>query len=98
MVEQVETTYKVRLPGDIFLPVGTKVCLDHQVKESWEFGVVVHCWMDEEFGFYDCYVAFFGEAYPHGQPDHKPYVLRYAVTSLRLVDEPLNEKEPSDDR
>ena len=48
--------------------------------EGPEFGVVIHCW--DEGGFYDCYVAFFGDVAPTGRPAEKPYVLRYASTSL----------------
>ena len=50
-----------------------------------EFGVVVHCWMDEEIHAYDCYVAFFGAAIPTTKPREKPYVLRYAATSLTVL-------------
>ena len=50
-----------------------------------EYGVVVQCWDDDEIGGYDCYVAFFGSKLPSGKPEEKPYVLRYAATSLDLV-------------
>jgi hypothetical protein len=51
-----------------------------------EYGIVVHCWDSDEIGQYDCYVAFFGDALPTGTPDEKPYVLRYAATSLTTTE------------
>lgn len=50
-----------------------------------EYGVVVHCWPDEEIGAADCYVAFFGNETPNGKPGEKPYILRYAATSLVVL-------------
>jgi hypothetical protein len=50
-----------------------------------EFGVVVHCWMDDQIGVFDCYVAFFGEDFPSGRPVEEPYILRYAAMSLAEV-------------
>lgn len=67
------------------LPAGTKVRLDTHDERGPEFGVVVHCWMNADIGAYDCYVAFFGNELPSGQPKQRPYVLRYAVTSLKVV-------------
>jgi hypothetical protein len=60
------------------LPAGTRVRYDGLDKGP-EFGVVVHCWMNEEIGGYDCYVAFFGKEFPSGQPKQRPYLLRYAA-------------------
>lgn len=75
--------------GDNRLPAGTRVRLDSHFNGSDtvtpEFGIVVHCWLDEEMGMFDCYVAFFGDGFPEGQPVEKPYVLRYAATSLTVV-------------
>ena len=51
-----------------------------------EYGVVVHCWEDDEIGGHDCYVAFFGTAFPSGTPQEKPYVLRYAAISLDVLE------------
>lgn len=69
-----------------YLKPGTKVryegCLD-----GVEYGVVVHCWPMENLDFYDCYVAFFGNQMPKGKPKEKPYILRYASTSLVKVDD-----------
>jgi hypothetical protein len=70
---------------NVFLPVGTKVRYDGTGQS--EFGVVVHCWMSDEIGGYDCYVAFFGNEFPSGPPKQKPYVLRYAAFSLNVVSE-----------
>jgi hypothetical protein len=75
--------------GDRFLAPGTKVCLgpaiDDEGKVTSEYGVVVHCWHEESIAAYDCYVAFFGDSFPSGMPTQKPYVLRYAATSLTTV-------------
>jgi hypothetical protein len=72
---------------DRHLQPGTRVRLANQVDGSWEDGVVVHCWLSDEIGVHDCYIAFFGEAIPVGQPTAKPYVLRYASTSLTVLEE-----------
>jgi hypothetical protein len=69
-----------------FLPPGTLVRYDGLVDGGPEYGVVVHCWIDEEADFYDCHVAFYGAALPVGPPAEKPYVLRYASTSLVVLD------------
>ncbi|MBV9883772.1 MAG: hypothetical protein JO276_12260 [Sphingomonadaceae bacterium] len=71
---------------DAYLPSGTKVRLDSLAEDGPEVGVVVHCWLSEEIGAYDCYVAFFGSDFPSGEPGERPYILRYAVTSLVVVD------------
>ncbi|MBR2268738.1 MAG: hypothetical protein IJ918_10740 [Sphingobium sp.] len=75
--------------GDIYLAPGTRVRLDSLVNDegavTTELGVVVHCWRDDEIGMFDCYVAFFGASFPQGRPEEKPYVLRYAATSLRVI-------------
>jgi hypothetical protein len=70
-----------------FLPAGTKVRYDGLEEGGPEFGVVVHCWMSEEIEACDCYVAFFGNEFPSGHPKQKPYVLRYAASSLSVVSE-----------
>lgn len=69
---------------DIYLPPGTRVRYDG-CDDGPEYGVVVHCWIDEESGGYDCCIAFFGTAFPTGAPDGKPYILRYYSTSLTVV-------------
>jgi hypothetical protein len=77
-------------PQDRYLATGTKVWHDAVVsggsKTESEVGIVVHCWMNEEMGGYDCYVAFFGSALPVGVPAEKPYILRYASSSLRALE------------
>ena len=74
---------------DRLLPPGTRVRLDSFVNDddetTPEFGVVVHSWLDEEIGGFDCYVAFFGHEFPGGKPSGKPHVLRYAATSLTVL-------------
>ena len=70
-----------------FLPVGTKVRNDLLDRGGPEFGIVIHCWMNEEIGGYDCYVAFFGREFPSGHPKRKPYILRYASSSLTVLSE-----------
>lgn len=66
---------------------GTKVRYDGLEDGGPEYGVVVHSWHCEEIGAADCYVAFFGEALPTGRPTQKPYVLRYAVRSLVVIED-----------
>ena len=74
---------------DRLIPPGTRVRLDSLVDDddalTPEFGVVIHCWLDDEIGMFDCYVAFFGARFPAGKPSEKPYVLRYAATSLTVL-------------
>ncbi len=75
---------------DRYLAPGTRVRLDSLVNDASEptpeFGVVVHCWLSDALGMYDCYVAFFGSDFPSGKPDDKPYVLRYAAATLVVLD------------
>lgn len=72
----------------LILP-GTKVRLDSFVDDddapSSEFGIVVHCWLDDEIGMYDCHVAFCGAELPDRKPFQEPYVLRYAAISLTAL-------------
>ncbi|MBB6122726.1 hypothetical protein [Sphingobium subterraneum] len=72
---------------DRYVEPGTKVRLDNHWDgadvPTPEYGIVVHCWKDGELGMYDCYIAFFGDDFPEGKPDEKPYILRYAAASLR---------------
>jgi len=70
-----------------YLPPGTAVRCDGLVEGGPEYGIVVHCWLDDEIGVYDCYVAFFGNQRPNGKPEEPPYVLRYAAISLKVVDD-----------
>lgn len=72
---------------DCFLKPGTPVRRTNIGDEISEDGVVVHCWFDDEMGAHDCYVAFFGDAIPGGKPAVKPYVLRYASTSLVVIED-----------
>ena len=78
-----------KTPEDRYLHPGTRVRLDSFVngnaQATSEYGVVVHCWEDQEHGFHNCYVAFFGNAMPSGQPTEKPYILRYAAISLTTL-------------
>lgn len=71
---------------DRYLAPGTRVRRDAHWNDSEhltsEFGVVVHCWLDDEIGMFDCYIAFFGDTLPTGKPAEKPYVLRYAAWNL----------------
>lgn len=69
-----------------YLPPGTAVRYDGLEEGGPEYGAVVHCWFDEGIGAYDCYVAFFGDKQPVGRPVEKPYILRYASTSLTVID------------
>jgi hypothetical protein len=69
-----------------YLPPGTAVRYDGLEEGGPEYGTVVHCWFDDEIGAHDCYVAFFGNKQPMGKPIEKPYILRYASTSLTVID------------
>ena len=71
---------------DRFISPGTRGRYDGLDKGGPEYGVVVHCWDDDEIDGYDCYVAFFGSTVPSGKPEEKPYVLRYAATSLKVIE------------
>jgi hypothetical protein len=68
-----------------YLPPGTLVRYEGRVEGGPEYGVVVHCWLDDEIDAYDCYVAFFGNMLPTGRPKEKPYPLRYSSTSLTVL-------------
>jgi hypothetical protein len=68
-----------------YLPPGTPVRYDGLEQGGPEYGVVVHCWFDREIDAHDCYVAFFGDQQPAGKPAEKPYILRYASTSLTVI-------------
>jgi hypothetical protein len=69
-----------------YLLTGTTVRYDGLEEGGPEYGIVVHCWIDDEIGAHDCYVAFFGNKQPMGKPIKKPYILRYASTSLTVID------------
>ena len=70
-----------------YISPGTKVRYEGLSLEDGgpEYGVVIHCWDDDESGGCDCYVAFFGAVFPSGKPEEKPYVLRYAAISLNVL-------------
>lgn len=51
-----------------------------------ECGVVVHIWNDPETGDDDAYIAFFGSQFPVGKPTAKPYILRYFVAGLEVIE------------
>lgn len=69
-----------------YYPPGTAVRHSGLEDGSVQYGIVVHCWLDEEIANCDCYVAFFGDQLPSGKPAEKPYILRYASVSLERVD------------
>ncbi len=73
-------------PHGPYLPPGTPVRYDGLDEGAPEYGVIIHCWLDDEIGGYDCYIAFFGNQQTAGKPTKKPYVLRYASTSLTVLD------------
>ncbi len=78
------------LHKDVYLPPGTRVRHDGLVLGSDgdpEFGVVIHCWRNEDEDIFDCSVAFFGDSFPDAAPQEPPYVLRYASMSLIVLDE-----------
>lgn len=59
------------------LHIGQKV----KLASTGEVGVVVWTWTDS-YGEQDTYVAFLGNDFPTEVPENKPYVLRYAASSL----------------
>ena len=72
------------------IKIGSKIrrrfnCDDDGAFET-EVGVVVHIWRDPETNLDDAYIAFFGQNFPEGVPDEKPYILRYFVGGLELVE------------
>lgn len=67
------------------LKAGTRVRYDGLEGQAAEYGVVIHCWFNEEIQSHDCYVAFFGNEEPSNEPSEKPYVLRYASASLTVL-------------
>lgn len=73
-------------------PIGQRIVPGTYVKRNdptnEEVGIVVSCWFEEEIQAKDCYIAFFGENFPVGKPPTKPYIFRYAATSLTVVDNP----------
>lgn len=71
--------------ADQYLSPGTKVRLE-SVDGAPEVGVVVHCWGSDEIDAYDCYVAFYGSEFPTRELKAKPYLLRYAASSLNVVE------------
>jgi hypothetical protein len=54
-------------------------------RSTGEVGVVVWVWADKH-GDIDAYVAFFGTEFPGGEPEEKPYVLRYYANTLEALE------------
>ena len=69
-----------------YLAPGTRVRYDGFMDGGPEYGIVVQCWLDPEIQMYDCYIAFLRDAHPQGAPQRKPYILRYASTSVTVLD------------
>ena len=68
------------------LKVGDRVKLLRTGLTEVEVGVVVAVWYDDVLATYDTYVAFFGSKFPEGEPEEKPYILRYTESSLKRVE------------
>lgn len=68
--------------------VGQKVKLSSPEKED-EYGIVISTWHNRELECKDCYVAFWGNSVPDFDLGEKikPYVLRYAASSLQPVND-----------
>ena len=64
------------------LQIGARV----RLVSTGEVGIIVHTWHSESLDIQDCYVAFFGKEFPLGKPAEIPYILRYAASSLELID------------
>lgn len=56
-------------------------------KIAIEVGIIVYSWWDEMMQEIDCYIAFHGETFLQGVPKEKPYVLRYYLFGLEIIDE-----------
>ena len=78
---------------DIYLSPGTRVRYDGLEQDGPEFGIVVYCWFDVEMRAHDCCVAFFGGGWPMGRPERVSYILRYASTSLKTIEEEVDEPQ-----
>jgi len=84
------------LHGNRYLAPGTKVRLDNGGEIPFsEYGVIVHCWRDEQTSLFDCHIAFYGEEMPLGEPDEKPYILRYYASTLATVGIAIDEDADS---
>ncbi|WP_198648812.1 DUF6745 domain-containing protein [Cyanothece sp. BG0011] len=68
--------------NDQYIKPGTKV----RLPSTGEYGIVAHCWYSEEIYDYDCYVAFYGTSFPDEKTDCRPYIFRYAATSLEILE------------
>jgi len=76
------------------LKTGDKVIRENTFIESFddretfdpgtECGVIISVW-ENEYDEQECYIAFFGAEFPVGEPEDKPYVLRYHSMCLRKV-------------
>ena len=77
-----------------YLPPGTRVRYDGTGEP--EYGIVVHCWINDQIQAYDCYIAFFGDQFPEGAPKYIPYILRYASTSVVVVSDSTHSPEVRD--
>ncbi|QIK78004.1 hypothetical protein G7077_02825 [Sphingomonas piscis] len=73
--------------GDRFIAPGTPVRYDGLEEGGSQYGIVIHCWSDDDLGAHDCYVAFFGAEMPAFKPAETPYVLRYAASSLSVLND-----------
>lgn len=85
-----ERTAEHEVGGDRFIAPGTSVridWMDENGKPAPEFGVIVHCWLDDEIGVFDCYMASFGDELPTERPEERPTILRYTAASFRVVGE-----------
>lgn len=69
----------------MFLSAGTRVRYDGVEDGQPEYGVVIHCWFNDEIQAHDCYIAFFGNDEPVGALNERPYILRYASNSLTVL-------------
>jgi len=72
------------------IQVGSKVQLvsnaDDPEERTVEVGIVIHICLSDNGQDDDAYVAFFGPRFPEGKPEETPYILRYYVDSLQLIE------------
>jgi hypothetical protein len=66
---------------DDAIAIGDRV----RLVSTGEVGIVVWSWTSDVVGP-ECYVAFFGAEFPSCEPTDRPYLLRYAASSLQKFD------------
>ena len=69
---------------DIIDLIGKKVKL--KATGETEYGVIVNAWFDKNLNIVDCYVALYDANRNYGDKEYKPYILRYSLQSLEIIE------------